>query len=70
MTTLPADPANPEKKKSPSAFRSILAGAAAGAIEISLFCLDRLPSLYEALTDQRQALPIPPNVRVAQPKST
>lgn len=34
MTSLPRDPANPEKKKGPSATRSVLAGATAGAIEI------------------------------------
>ena len=34
-TTLPKDPADPSKKKSPSALRSVLAGATAGAIEIS-----------------------------------
>ncbi|KAI9897872.1 hypothetical protein N3K66_007728 [Trichothecium roseum] len=35
-TTLPKDPADPSKKKSPSALRSVLAGATAGAIEISI----------------------------------
>ena len=32
--TLPQDPADPSKKKAPSALRSIIAGSTAGAIEI------------------------------------
>lgn len=37
MPSSPQDPANPEKKKkSPSATRSVLAGATAGAIEIGM----------------------------------
>lgn len=36
MASQPQDPANPDKKKSPSALRSILAGSTAGAIEIGM----------------------------------
>ncbi|QUC23465.1 uncharacterized protein UV8b_07706 [Ustilaginoidea virens] len=36
MSPLPQDPANSDKKKSPSALRSILAGSTAGAIEIAI----------------------------------
>ncbi|KID82605.1 Mitochondrial substrate/solute carrier [Metarhizium guizhouense ARSEF 977] len=36
MASQPQDPANPDKKKSPSALRSILAGSTAGAIEIAI----------------------------------
>ncbi|GAB0139172.1 hypothetical protein EsDP_00007385 [Epichloe bromicola] len=36
MASLLQDPANPGKKKSPSATRSVLAGATAGAIEIAI----------------------------------
>lgn len=42
MASLPQDPANPEKKKSPSALRSIIAGSTAGAIEIGT-CLTPNP---------------------------
>lgn len=34
MASLPQDPADPAKKKSPSALRSVIAGSTAGAIEI------------------------------------
>ncbi|KFH45622.1 putative mitochondrial carrier-like protein [Hapsidospora chrysogenum ATCC 11550] len=34
--TLPQDPADPSKKKAPSALRSIIAGSTAGAIEIAI----------------------------------
>lgn len=34
--TLPTDPADPSKKKAPSALRSVIAGSTAGAIEIAI----------------------------------
>ncbi|POR36729.1 Putative mitochondrial carrier [Tolypocladium paradoxum] len=36
MASLPQDPATPEKKKRPSALRSVIAGSTAGAIEIAI----------------------------------
>lgn len=39
MASLPQDPAHPEKKKRPSALRSIIAGSTAGALEIGMRAL-------------------------------
>ncbi|KAH8175162.1 mitochondrial carrier protein [Sarocladium implicatum] len=36
MAAIPQDPADPSKKKSPSALRSVIAGSTAGAIEIAI----------------------------------
>lgn len=44
MASQPQDPANPDKKKRPSALRSILAGSTAGAIEIGM--LPNPPGLH------------------------
>lgn len=42
MASLPQDSAKMEKKKSPSATRSVLAGATAGAIEIGALSIPQI----------------------------
>ena len=63
MSSIPQDPANPEKKKAPSALRSVIAGSTAGAIEIGAsFPLRRVARLLTG-----QPSPTQPNVRCSPP---
>ncbi|KAF5120263.1 Tricarboxylate transporter FUM11 [Metarhizium anisopliae] len=56
MASQPQDPANPDKKKRPSALRSILAGSTAGAIEI----VAKTRSQLNRRLAEGQKLPWPP----------